>query len=342
MDCCRTVGTRILHGLGRGGGGGADHRACRGRGARLALALLGTAAALAVLAGLVAVPGPSLSRIPLPVVQLVVGTLLLLFGLRWLRKAILRSAGVLALHDEAQAFADQTAALRALGQAGGRGIDKLAFATAFKIVMLEGIEGVFIVIAIGASGHMIVPASIGALLALLCVVLLGLWLHRPLARVPENALKFGVGVLLAAFGTFWVGEGIGLQWRGADWAILALIGAFLVVALGLVQLCALLRRDLVAVSKVKASAAAARPGVLAVIGWELLGLFFDDGFLAAGIVVWVLAAWFGEARHVVAGPIDGLLFTAGLAAVLGASAGRQVALTFGASGSSGRSAPHPP
>ncbi len=117
-------------------------------------ALLGTAAALAVLVGLVAVLGPSLTRIPLPMVQLVVGTLLLLFGLRWLRKAILRSAGVLALHDEAKAFAEKTAALRAQGAQGGvarQVIDKLAFATAFKIVMLEGIEVVFIVIAIGAS-----------------------------------------------------------------------------------------------------------------------------------------------------------------------------------------------
>jgi uncharacterized membrane protein len=296
-------------------------------------ALLGTAAALAVLVGLVAVLGPSLTRIPLPLVQLVVGTLLLLFGLRWLRKAILRSAGVLALHDEAKAFADETAALRAKGAQGARGsavrqvIDKLAFATAFKIVMLEGIEVVFIVIAIGASGQMMVPASIGALLALLAVVLLGLWLHRPLARVPENALKFGVGVMLAAFGTFWVGEGIGLEWPGADWAVLALMGAFLVAALALVQVCARLhRRASVALPKAPAKIAVAptaKPGVLAVVGSELLGLFLDDGWLAIGIMVWVLAAWFGETRHVIAGPADSLLFGAGLTAMLAVSASRR-------------------
>ncbi|MCR6478476.1 hypothetical protein NU688_20110 [Variovorax sp. ZS18.2.2] len=292
-------------------------------------ALLGTAAALAVLVGLVAVLGPSLTRISLPMVQLVVGTLLLLFGLRWLRKAILRSAGVLALHDEAKAFAEETAALRAQGGQGGvarQVIDKLAFATAFKIVMLEGIEVVFIVVAIGASGQMMVPASIGALLALLAVVLLGLWLHRPLARVPENALKFGVGVMLAAFGTFWVGEGIGLEWPGADLAILALIGVYLVAALGLVQACIQLRKASVAVSKAPgkaASTAGAKPGVLAVIGGELFGLFFDDGWLAAGIMVWVLAAWFSETRHAVSGPVDGVLFAVGLTVVLAASAARR-------------------
>jgi uncharacterized membrane protein len=128
-----------------------------------------------------------------------------------------------------------------LGNRGGRAVDKEAFATSFKIVMLEGIEVVFFVIAIGAGGPLLVPASIGAALALAVVVLLGLVLHRPLARVPENALKFGVGVLLSAFGTFWVGEGIGLEWPGADWALLALIAVFLVVALALVPACARLR-----------------------------------------------------------------------------------------------------
>jgi uncharacterized membrane protein len=111
-------------------------------------------------------------------------------------------------------------------------------ATSFKIVMLEGIEVVFIIVAIGAAGRgLLVPASIGALGALLLVVVLGLVLHRPIASIPENALKFSVGVLLAAFGTFWVGEGIGIEWPGADWAILALVGGFLVAALIAVPLC---------------------------------------------------------------------------------------------------------
>jgi Ca2+/H+ antiporter, TMEM165/GDT1 family len=199
-------------------------------------ALLGTALGLAVLFLLVVILGPALALIPLDVVQLVVGTLLLLFGLRWLRKAILRAAGVIALHDEAQAFAAETALLRR-GAVIDRGWDKLAIAAAFKIVMLEGIEVVFVVIAIGAAGGLLVPASVGAVAALIVVVLLGVVLHRPLARIPENALKFAVGVLLCAFGAFWVGEGIGAAWPAADWSILALIAGFLAVALLSVPLC---------------------------------------------------------------------------------------------------------
>jgi len=199
-------------------------------------ALLGTALGLAVLFLLVVILGPALALIPLDIVQLVVGTLLLLFGLRWLRKAILRAAGVIALHDEEQAFAAETALLRR-GAIIDRTWDKLAITTAFKIVMLEGIEVVFIVIAIGAAGGLLVPASVGAVAALILVVALGIVLHRPLAKIPENALKFAVGVLLCAFGAFWVGEGIGVAWPGADWSILALIAGFLAVALFTVPLC---------------------------------------------------------------------------------------------------------
>jgi len=199
-------------------------------------ALLGTALGLAVLFLLVVILGPALALIPLDTVQLVVGTLLLLFGLRWLRKAILRAAGVIALHDEEEAFAAETALLRQ-GAIIDRTWDKLAITTAFKIVMLEGIEVVFIVIAIGAAGGLLVPASVGAVAALILVVALGIVLHRPLARIPENALKFAVGVLLCAFGAFWVGEGIGVAWPGADWSILALIAGFLAVALLTVPLC---------------------------------------------------------------------------------------------------------
>jgi len=199
-------------------------------------ALLGTALGLAVLFLLVVILGPALALIPLDTVQLVVGTLLLLFGLRWLRKAILRAAGVIALHDEEEAFAAETALLRQ-GAIIDRTWDKLAITTAFKIVMLEGIEVVFIVIAIGAAGGLLVPASVGAVAALILVVALGIVLHRPLARIPENALKFAVGVLLCAFGAFWVGEGIGVAWPGADWSILALIAGFLAVALFTVPLC---------------------------------------------------------------------------------------------------------
>lgn len=200
-------------------------------------ALTGSAVAVAVLLALIAVLGPALTRIPLDAIQFVVGALLLLFGLRWLRKAILRAAGVLPLHDEADIFARQTDAMRKLGGGGG-GWDKIVFSTAFHITMLEGVEVVFIVVAIGAGGEgLLLPASLGALAALLVVLALGVAIHRPLANVPENALKFVVGVLLAAFGTFWVGEGMGLDWPGADWSILALIAGYLATALLAVPLC---------------------------------------------------------------------------------------------------------
>lgn len=201
-------------------------------------ALSGAAAALAVLLALVAVLGTALARIPLDLLQGVVGALLVMFGLRWLRKAILRSAGVIPLHDEAAAFAKETASLRKLGGAGGW--DRIGFGAAFQITMLEGTEVVFIVIAIGAGGvGLWWSASLGALAALLVVAALGLVLHRPLASVPENTLKFVVGTILASFGSFWVGEGLGLEWPGGDVAILALIAGFLAIAGLAVPLCRL-------------------------------------------------------------------------------------------------------
>lgn len=199
-------------------------------------ALMGSGAATLVLLAIIAILGPALTRIPLGTVQLVVGVLLLLFGLRWLRKAILRAAGVIALHDEAAIYDKQAQALRRQGASGGW--DKIAFATAFKITMLEGIEVVFIVIALGVGGiGLLLPASFGALAALAVVVALGIVVHRPLSRIPENTLKFVVGVLLSAFGTFWVGEGLGLTWPGQDWSILGLIAGYLVVASIVVPMC---------------------------------------------------------------------------------------------------------
>ena len=200
-------------------------------------ALGGTGLALLTLLAIVVMGGPALTRIPIGVVQLGVGTLLLLFGMRWLRKAILRAAGILPLHDEEAAFARESDLLRRMGGATGAW-DGIAVATAFKITMLEGMEVVFIVVAIGAGGSgLLVPASLGALAALLVVVALGLALHRPVATIPENALKFTVGVLLSAFGTFWVGEGMGLEWPGADWSILALVAGFLAAGWIAVRLC---------------------------------------------------------------------------------------------------------
>lgn len=200
-------------------------------------ALLGSGVALAVLLLIVVTVGPALTRIPLDTVKLVVGALLLLFGMRWLRKAILRAAGVIALHDEGAIFAQQSRALSKNGRIGA-GWDSVAFAATFKITMLEGIEVVFVVIALGAGDvGLLLPASVGALAALIVVATLGFAIHRPLARVPENQLKFLVGVLISAFGTFWVGEGLGFPWPHHDWSILFLMVGFLVAALIAVPMC---------------------------------------------------------------------------------------------------------
>jgi uncharacterized membrane protein len=193
-------------------------------------ALMGTAAGLIVLAALVLALGPMLGRIPLSVLQVVIGVLLLLFGMRWLRKAILRAAGVIPLHDEAAAFAAETANLEDGTRRHGARLDWIAGATALKAVVLEGLEVVFIVIAVGAGRGLLWPASLGALAACALVLAVGAAVHRPLARVPENALKFGVGVMLSAFGVFWTGEGLGIAWPGSDLALLAFVGCFLLVS----------------------------------------------------------------------------------------------------------------
>lgn len=199
-------------------------------------ALTGVAGGVGLLVVMIIVFGPLLGQIPIKPLQLFVGVLLLLFGMRWLRKAILRVAGVIMLHDEQAAFDAETAQLRATSGKSASTLDPLAVATAFKAVLLEGIEVVFIVIAVGATANMLVPASLGAALAGVLVIALGVVLQKPLARIPENTLKFAVGVLISAFGIFWVGEGFGLVWPGEDLAILVLAAALLIVALASVKL----------------------------------------------------------------------------------------------------------
>ncbi|MEA2979601.1 MAG: hypothetical protein QOF09_1424 [Alphaproteobacteria bacterium] len=197
---------------------------------------LGVFAGLAVLVCIVAALGPLLDQVPLGLLQLAIGVLLLLFGMRWLRKAILRSAGIIPLHDEAMAFAIETTELREQARRREAQLDWLAALASFKAVLLEGLEVVFVVIAVGASRGLLVPASAGALAACLLVAVLGLVIRRPLARVPENTLKFAVGVMLSAFGTFWTGEGLGIAWPGADLAIVAFAVLFLAVGLAAVAL----------------------------------------------------------------------------------------------------------
>jgi Ca2+/H+ antiporter, TMEM165/GDT1 family len=198
-------------------------------------AMAGTLAGCILLALLVLGLRPVLALIPIDAVRLFVGGLLLLFGMRWLRKAILRAAGHIALHDEAAAFAHTSAELRG-GTAASTSLDWPAAATAFQAVVLEGVEVVFIVIGVGASSGLLVPAGIGAGLAGSIVVALGLLLHRPLAQIPENALKFVVGVMISAFGIFWLGEGMGLSWPGDDFSLPLLAAILLVFSLAAIPL----------------------------------------------------------------------------------------------------------
>jgi uncharacterized membrane protein len=207
--------------------------------------LWGTAAGVGVLAVVTAVAGYALVEwLPESALQLVVGTLLLIFGLQWLRKAILRAAGLKALHDEEEAFrAEGEAALRA-GDERRLGLDWFAFVVSFKAVLLEGLEVVFIVLTFGVNAHSVPLASAGAAAAGVLVLASGTILHRPLARVPENTLKFAVGLLLATFGTFWAVEGLGfvtqgqesLDWPGGDAAILALLATWSAVSYATVVL----------------------------------------------------------------------------------------------------------
>jgi uncharacterized membrane protein len=187
-------------------------------------AFIGAGIAAVVLAALVLLLGPLLSLIPVHGLQFAIGVLLILFGMRWLRKAILRSSGILALHDEAKAFTQETDALRQ--RAKERRANYLGAVTAFKAVLLEGVEVVFIVIAVGTVHGLTLYASLGALGAVVLVLAIGLVVHRPLSHVPENALKFVVGLMLTSFGIFWTGEGLGAPWPGADLAILGILAIF--------------------------------------------------------------------------------------------------------------------
>lgn len=194
-------------------------------------AVMGTGAAIFVLAAIVVVLGPLLDQVPLHLLQLVIGVLLLLFGIGWLRKAALRAGGVIPLHDEDAIFAKETADLSAEVARQKTSQDWIAGIAAFKAVLLEGLEVIFIVIAVGAGRGLLWPASLGALAACILVLLIGAIAHRPLARVPENTLKFGVGVMLSAFGVFWTGEGLGVDWPGHDLALFVFAALFLVTGL---------------------------------------------------------------------------------------------------------------
>ena len=178
--------------------------------------------------------GPALTALPINDLRLVVGGLLLVFGLQWLRKAMLRASGLKALHDEEVEFREQTAAAKAAGSVQ-RAFDPYAFTISFKGVLLEGLEIVFIVLTFGANQHRVGLAAGAGALAVAVVVVIGLLVHRPLSRVPENAMKFAVGVMLTSFGTFWGAEGAGATWPGGDVALLVIVPCMLLAAFGLVR-----------------------------------------------------------------------------------------------------------
>jgi uncharacterized membrane protein len=194
----------------------------------------GAFAGLVALALIALTLGPLLERVPLAPLQFVIGVLLLLFGMRWLRKAVLRAVRIIPLHDEQLIFERQSALLGDPAHRPAR-LDRLAAVASFKAVLLEGLEVVFIVLAVGAGHGLLGAASLGAMAACSLVVAIGWAARRPLARVPENTLKFAVGTLLSAFGVFWTGEGLGVAWPGADFAILGIAALFLLVALAIIE-----------------------------------------------------------------------------------------------------------
>ena len=187
----------------------------------------GTAVALLALAALVAIFGPALVRIPLTPLRLVVGAVLLVFGLQWLRKAILRSTGYIGLHDEDVIYEKTVASLRAEGKAVGR--DNVAFVVAFKGVFLEGTEIVVAVLTLGTSAHRLGLAIIVAAVAVVAVAIVGAIVARQLTKVPENLMKMSVGVMLVSFGTFWTGEGLHVHWPGGDTMLIVLVAIYAVV-----------------------------------------------------------------------------------------------------------------
>jgi uncharacterized membrane protein len=208
-------------------------------------ALAGVGAATLVLTVIVAALGPALTRIPIAALQLIVGALLLTFGLQWLRKAILRASGFKALHDEEAIFARELEEARAARGEQRAGLDWYGFTLAFKGVLLEGLEVAFIVVTFGSTQGRIGLAALGAATALVLVVVVGVLVRAPLTRVPENALKFAVGSMLTTFGIFWSAEGAGANWPGEDASLPGVLAFVLILSFAAVTM---LRRRRVALA----------------------------------------------------------------------------------------------
>jgi uncharacterized membrane protein len=193
-------------------------------------ALGGAAAAAVALGAIVAIAGGALTQVPLDTLRIAIGALLLAVGVQWLRKAILRASGRKALHDELSTYAEEASAAREAASPSGDW-DPYSFAVAFKGVLIEGLEVAIIVITFGANQHRVGLAAAAAGVAVLAVIAAGLAVRAPLARVPENTMKFAVGVMLCSFGIFWAGEGAGVEWPGGDAILLVLIASLLAASL---------------------------------------------------------------------------------------------------------------
>ncbi|HEX5369891.1 MAG TPA: hypothetical protein VFY10_10800 [Dehalococcoidia bacterium] len=219
-------------------------------------ALMGVGAGLLVLAAVVAALGPSLVNfVPLSVLQVVVGALLLIFGMQWVRKAIQRAAGVRSKHNEDQIFEDEMSELRG-GVVAAGAMDWTGFVVSFKGVFLEGLEVAFIVLTFGANSGKFGLTAAGALAAFVLFTGIALVVHRPLSRVPENTIKFTVGLMLVSFGTFWSGEGIGIDWKLSDGTILVAIAVYSLVAFAMVQV--LKRRSVARLTRLEVANQAAQ------------------------------------------------------------------------------------
>ncbi|MBU6495389.1 MAG: hypothetical protein KGR42_03105 [Acidobacteria bacterium] len=197
-------------------------------------ALQGVGVALVALAALVAAFGPALVHVPLSALRLIVGGVLLIFGMQWLRKAVLRSAGLKAKHDEDEIYRETVAELEAAGTTPAR--DRIAFVMAFKGVFLEGLEVVITVLTLGTSAHRLGLATVVAAVAVVLVGGVGIAVSRQLSAVPENAMKMTVGILLVSYGTFWTGEGLSVKWPGNDTFLVACVAIYAVVTWALVVL----------------------------------------------------------------------------------------------------------
>lgn len=217
-------------------------------------AVLGGLAAIVVLGILIAIIGAPLAQVvQVAWVQLVIGLFMLLFGIRWLRKAIMRYAGLKGLHNEAESYEEELERQRSAG-AVASGVDKFAFITAFSGTFLEGMEAIFIVITFGLSTKSMSSAIIGAGIATVVVAILGLALRKPLAKIPENSMKFIVGIMLTSFGAFWVGESLKVAWPQQDLSILYIAITLLLLSLLIVQRCKSALRKLAAVDRVNVGA----------------------------------------------------------------------------------------